>query len=82
MLLPTCILIAGVFLKHNILLWVAVGAQILMNTLLRQKAINESEGGKATEAQRPMLQAQLFSSVIFGAAAVVILVMQLLGYGK
>ena len=51
MLLPTCILIAGVFLKNNILLWCAVGAQILMNTLLRQKAINDSEGGKATEAQ-------------------------------
>jgi hypothetical protein len=82
MLLPTCILIVGVVLKNNIFLWVAVGAQILMRTLLRQKAINDSNGGKATEAQRPILQAELYSSIIFGGAAVTILVMQLMGYIK
>jgi hypothetical protein len=76
MLIPTAVLVAGGVINNSILLWVAVGLQVLMSFGVKQKAGDSSgsEGDKAKNAL--MLVALMMSSLAFGIAGIVILAMR------
>jgi hypothetical protein len=75
MLIPTAVLVAGGVINNPILLWVAVGLQVLMSFGVKQKANNSgSEADKAKNAL--LLVALMMSSLAFGIAGIVILLMR------
>ncbi len=74
MLIPTAVLVAGGVINNSILLWVAVGLQVLMSFGVKQKAGDGSEADKAKNAL--LLVALMMSSLAFGIAGIVILAMR------